>query len=479
MTPTQDPLAIYRLGKQGTPSTFQAPDPFEEEEEEDPLAKYRTKPPEKENAITSFAKDIPRKQYGIAARVGETILGAPEDIRKGFGTLLDMTLGNASEYLTGKKQPELREFLKNPPVYGALSGKLPTSEDVKENVTKPLSKAITGDENILEPKSEPEKFVQEATKTLTQLSLPGGGASTWAQRTALAFAGETAKEATKYLGFDPSKQEIAKLATLGITSLAQIGNAPQFARQYFQQQRNAIPRGVRFNAQPMQQRLNQIRNSEWFRVGDPASTRAARALVDDVEGLVNNGTVGARDAMRMREVINEAAENLGAFAVDRRHRGAHAGHVNEVRDALIHGMEQTLGHQYPNWWGEYQNANAVFGITRRSSALGDFIASNYAKPLVSEAGKVLFGNAIAKGGAGVAKLALATGAIATGAKAIELTNRIMRSPTLRRYYQDVVAQAGRQDAAAMSKALSKFDEESAKEEKSTKARRVLSRPSQK
>ena len=496
MTTQSDPLAIYRIGKMGAPKALQQTNPFEESQESDLLAEYRTKKMEDTNYSL---KDVPRVAGGLAARSGEIVAGSLGNLQKGFGSLLDLTLGNLSEKVTGKKQPEFREFLRNPlstlgkyakdiediekqslaPGERSTFAQLPTSEDIRENITKPASEHFTGEPEYLEPKNEYERFAQEFTQDLTALALPGSGVQSWMGRIGLSLAGNTAKETAKQMGFSPSTQELAKIGTLGIVSLAQIGNAPKFARDYFQQSKSMIPKGVRFNSQPLQAALHQVKNTQWFRGHSTPSTMAAREMIEAIEKRIQRGSINAHDAMTLRENINELAKNLGAFKVEGTQRTAHVGHLNEVRDALMEGMEQTIGKQYPSWWNTYQDANAVFGITQRSSALGNFIANNYAKPVISDAGKILFGNALARGTAGVAKLGIAGAGIASGAKVVELTNRMARSKTLRKYYAEVVKSAAKGDSIAMSEALNKFDEYALKEEKEKKALKPIIHRNQK
>jgi hypothetical protein len=492
MNNQNDPLALFRINKQGIPQTLTPPDPLQMESD-DPLNVYRIKKPEEKHAYN--VKDFARVPAGLSARGIETLIGAPEETKRGFGGLLDLVIGGSTEYISGEKNPKLREFLRDPlsslgehretaeelerkslsPGESSIFTKMPTSEEVKEQFTKPLSKSLTGEENVLEPKSEPERFAQEFTQDLVRLAIPGSGVNSWLGRIGLSIGGNSAKEISKQLGFSPSTQELVKMGTLGILSLAQLGNAPQFARQHFQQTKAAMPRGVRINTTPLQTALNRIRRTDWFRGHNVPETRAAREMIQSIEERIQGGTIPIHDAMTLRENLNSMAESLGAFNVERGQRTAHVARLNEVRDALIQGMEQTVGRQYPQWWNQYQQANQAFGITQRSTALGNFIANNYARPIVSDAGKILFGNALAKGAAGVAKLGIATAGIASGAKAITLVNR-MRSPLLRRYYGQVLNCAARGDSIAMANALRKFDEESLKEEKKEKIINNLRNP---
>jgi len=402
MNETNDPLAIYRIAKKGV-NTPLNPDlfPDDESESDNPIDKYRIKPIEQHE---SMIKDLPRKAAGLAARGAEAAIGAPEETKKGISTILDYVIGVPTEYLTGKKHPKFRQFLRDPTsIYtpeqletikdfekehgqvgeANLFQEMPTSQEVKENITKPASKDILGNENALEPKSETERFGQEFTQDLVRLSLPGSGAHTWTGKVGLAFAGNSTKEIAKLYGFSPSTQELVKFGTLGILSLAQIGNAPQFARELFQNSKKILPRGIAFKTGPLENLLNKVKNSDWYKGHSTPSTGAAREMIEAIESRINNGTLNAHQAMKLRENINEYRGNLGAFKVDRSGKNTHIAHLDEVQNALIKGMEETLGKQYPNWWKQYQGANQAYAITQRSSAIGNLIANNYAKPLVS------------------------------------------------------------------------------------------------
>lgn len=485
-----DPLAIYRISNTGVPLSFSKPEEISEQEEEDRLNKYRIKPPEKhEEGLNYITRPI-----SYAARTAETIAGLPGEQQRGVGGLLELLVAPATEYVTGKKQPELRKFLKDPlsalgkhrelveelekesnaPGESSIFTQLPTSEEIKENITKPASDYITGKENILEP-SKFEKPVQESLQDFIRLSLPGNKSSKMA-RLSISVGSNLSKELAGVLGYEPSTQEMIKMGTMGLFTLAGIGNAPKFAKEYFNQVSNAMPRGVFYKTGILDKELLKIKQQDWYRLSNAPSTKAARELIETIEkAITTKGTMSARDGMYLRKVINEYADNLGAFAVEKGGKSAHIAHVDEVRKALIKGMEETLGKQYPKWWKEYQNANQAFAMTQKSGKWAEFISNNYTKPLISDAGKILFANILPKTGAGILKLGTSGIAIASGAKGIQIAYRVAKSPTLRKYYGQVVKAAAKQDVAALAKALDKFDQESLEEEKKEKAIKRISK----
>lgn len=479
MNATQNPLSIYRISKKGVSGSVNKKDAFDydyegeknNEQINNPLEQYRINPPEKMQKYG--LKDIFRVGGGLGARSLEIAAGTPGNIQNFAGFILDKVVGAPLEFVTGKEHPKIRHGLKS------AFKTLPSSEEIKESVTKSISEKILGNKEALEPKNEPERFAQEFTQDLVSLALPGSGVTSTLGKVGLALAGNSAKEVAKQYGFSPSTQEWIKFGTLGVISLANIGNAPKYASQLFEDVKSQMGRGVRFNTNSLKNEINKIKQSSWYKGHTTPSTAAAREMIDAIEKRIKNSTMSAQEAMQLRENINEMRGNLGAYKVEGTGKSSHVSKLNDVQNALITGMEQTLGQTHPSWWKQYQNANQAYAITKSSSAVGNFIANNYGKPILSDAGKILFGNAVAKGAAGVAKLGVAGAGIATGAKAISIVNRVWKSPVLRRYYKDVVNSSLRSDSLAMMNSLEKFDKESLKEQEQERAKNVLRGPRQK
>jgi len=350
--------------------------------------------------------------------------------------------------------------------FNALSPDLELEEEtgeVERHKAKPLpstkefrefTKGKTG--KYLEPKSEFTKGSQEILEDIgSAFSTPFMGF--W-KSLLLPVGGQAVKQVIKKSGGGEIAQEVGKQGFMLISSIGSLGNAPKVARDAMNQTERMIPQGVRFSAQPTEQALNRIKNSPWYRTGRTSNKSPAMDEIARIEQKIQNGTIDAHDAMQLRRDINEARKKLGAwFQPDKPPNKKQAlKYLDEVDDALFRSMENYGSRVRPDWLKNYKSANEAFKITERSRVLSDFIAE-HAKPLQSQTAKILFHMGAASGGLSIPTVGALAGTGLAATKAIQITNRMIRSPILRNHYLDVIKHAAAGNSAAMNKSLQKFD----------------------
>lgn len=325
-----------------------------------------------------------------------------------------------------------------------------TTKELRE-----LTKKSTGE--YLEPKTDAEKAGQEISEEIGGMFAVPGGLSN-IQKMLIPVFGQTSKEVVKKFGGSEKEQDMAKLATMGLASFAQLGNAPRVAREALNAAEQMIPRGLRFTAQPTQRALNQIRNSQWYRSGVTPQKQAAFGLIERIENQIQNGFIDGRMAMQLRRDINEIRRNMGGFLVPfKADRTASLNYINQVDRALLDSMENYGTRVNPRWWNNYNLANEAFRITQRSQALSEFIHNSGGKKLISEAGKYLLAPALTISASTVPVVGAGIATGIAGMKTIQILNRVVRSPILRRHYADVLRVAATGNANATRKALEQFD----------------------
>ncbi len=338
--------------------------------------------------------------------------------------------------------------------------KLPGPKELREKAKERSGK-------YLEPKSEFTKASQETLEDIGgAFSTPFIGA--W-NAIIGPIGGQAVKQVIKASGGGETAQDIGKLGFMVVSSIANIGNAPRAAGEALRQSENMITQGVRFSAQPTENALNNIRNSNWFRTGRTPSKGPAMDEITRIEQRIQNGTIDAHEAMQLRRDINEARRQLGGFQLDRPvNRRQALRYLDEVDNALMQSMENYGRNVNPQWLRQYQLGNEAFRVTQRSQLISDFV-SQHAKPLQSQTAKTLFHLGAATGALHLPTIG-AIGAIgAATAKGVQLINRMIRSPVLRNHYQQVLSQASAGNIRAMQNALEKFDIASKKiEEKEEK-----------
>ena len=345
--------------------------------------------------------------------------------------------------------PELSENEEGMP-YGpgeAPQG-LPGPHELRE-----FTKEKTG--KYLEPKSELSKATQEISSDIgSMFSTPGLAA--W-QKILQPIGGQIIKQVIKASGGGESAQEWGKFGFMGLSTIAQLGNAPKVASRALAQVEQMLPQGLRFSTKPTEQALMKIKNTPWYKTGRTPSKGSAFDEIERIEKAIQNGTIDAHEAMQLRRDINEARKELGAFKLNQvADTKAARRYLDEVDNALMESFENYGKNINPEWLKSYKLANEAFRVTQRSRQISDFI-SKHAKPLQSETAKTLFHVAGTSGALNVPLIATAAAPTLAAAKTIQIMNRMIRSPVLRNHYIEVLSQAAIGNAAATQKALEKFD----------------------
>lgn len=334
---------------------------------------------------------------------------------------------------------------------------LPSSSKLRE-----FTKEKTG--NKFEPKHEFTKNSQEALTDIgAGLPFPGG----WGIKLLMPIMGQGVKATFKNQGSSEKNADIAKNVFMMGATIANIGNAPQMARNAYNEAVNMIPQTTRMATRRVENGLNTLRNQSWFRTGRTTAKGPAMDEITRIEDAIQHGSMNVHDAMQIRRDINEARRKLGSFLYEPGMDKASARqYLDRVDEVLREGLEDFGTKTNPQWLHAYERANQAYGVTRQSQVLQDYISSHaLTKPIQSQTAKALFNLGGAAAISHMPGVAIGAVPILGGAKGIQILNRMYRSPLLRNYYLEVLSAATAQNAGAMNRALTKFDKEAEKLER--------------
>lgn len=394
------------------------------------------------------------------ARTIETVLGYPGNLKK--------AAKQTSEFLQSFLPEEMK--LKKPdyfePTKGSLEEKLynpPTSQDVREKGTKPLSKKIFGEENYLEPKNEYEKVAGELNQDITSFFLPGTRGLRLSTKLGAPIAGNLVKEGSKYLGTSEENAEKAKLGVMLMTTIANQSQPGQFASQRIGQAKQMIPETATVNAAPLAQRLMPLytRLQRGLRV--PSKSRTLQGM-EDLANQVQNGRMNLRSLMEARDHINEWISEAGGWDVPRNTRDASVRNLNDLKRQIIDTINENMTNRFPEAGELYRTGYEAAAVTHESNFISNYLERNYGRKLASMGAKVAF-PALAGGSLALPKLGVAAGIGAPIYQTGKVLYRIGNSPTLARYYHDTIRYSMIGNTPEMVKSLAKFDKEMLKEEK--------------
>lgn len=422
---------------------------------------------EEETKEESWPDYLKRNALQHAARVSETVLGFPGAAKQVFQRSRkeleehlpeELRVSELEQKAFGKpEQNTLEAFLMQPP----------TSSDIREKGTPHVASKLGKDKDYLEPKNEGERFAGDLTQDITSFFLPGSGRLKLAVRLGAPVLGNLAKEGVKYAGGDQEIAEKVKMGVMLATSLSGQSNPQQFASQRIRTAREMVPKNATTNARPLIEKIAGIQGRLSRGLSVPSKSRTQQGI-RDLANQIHNGKIGFHSLMDARDNINEWISEAGGWDVPRAQRDATLYNLNDLKKQITTTLDEGLTKQFPNAGELYKTGYEAAAVTHQSNAISNFIRNNFGKKVESIGIKLLFPTAIGGlayapkvGAAGIAAYPLYKGG--------QILYRVAESPTLARYYQDVITNSVSGNVPAMIESMQKLDKALLEEEKKQKA----------
>src|SRR5216684_52062 len=407
------------------------------------------------------AEYLKRNSSQLGARAFETVAGLPGNLQKAYYQFQDTIpqlkeLKEQGEQIFGKSNDD--EF--------SLS-KLPTSQDIRENLTPEVSKNLFGNKEYLEPHGKGEEVAGNLAQDITSFFMPGTGQLRLATRLGAPILGNLTKEGLKYLGVEESNAEKAKLGTMLITSIAGQSQPKEFANQRISQAKQMIPDTASVNAIPLSNRLLPLYNRLNRGLNVPSKSRAMQGM-RDLANQVQGNRINLRSVMDARDNVNEWIAEAGGWDVPRPTRDAAIRNINELKTQIIRTIDENMAQRFPDAGELYRTGYEAAAVNHRSNAISNFVEKNFGRKTASVGAKLLFPSIA--GSAAIFPKAAVGGALAFPIyKTGQIAYRVANSPTLARYYSDVLNYSLQGNTPAMVKSLAALDKKLAKDEENNKA----------
>jgi len=409
------------------------------------------------------------------ARGGETVLGYPGNLKKSVGQARDYIeslFGVPEEERLSKKgeetfgKPEkgsIEEFAFNPP----------TSAEIRETGTKKVAEKLTGDTEYLEPRTKEEEASGEFTQDLTSMFMPGTRRLNWLTRIGAPIAGNLTKQGVKFLGGSEETAEKAKLGVMLMSTLASQSNPAEFSRNRIAQAKNMIPETATVSSGPLARRLRPVYNYINSGLRNVPSAARTREIINDLADQSRTGRINMRSLMKARDDVNELINDAGGFDVHPDVRDRTVNNLNRAKRAIIQTIDENMSARFPQAAELYRTGYEASAVTHTSNAISNFLEKRFGRTLASVGARLLF--PAATGGAALIgpKALVATTIGLPLYQTGKVMYRVANSPTLARYYQDVITSSTLGNTAAMVKSLSKFDKAMLKEEEKEKKGRGI------
>lgn len=403
----------------------------------------------------SLGSNIGRQVGRGAARVAETVLGAP----RAFGEFLEALVPEkalkygAEKIGLGQGAENLLENTKRFAPYKLF----PKSEDIRENVTKTLFG------KKLEPKNEWEQKADDLVSDFTALALPLPGMKLKFLKPALlALGANAASEGVGKIGGTEKQKAYTKIGTILAGSMINPKGAENLSKNLYSQARSARPTDAKVTAKNLTSSVDSLEKQ--LIKGDPGATskRKSLGLIKDIKSKIKNNEIDIEELEQFKRDINEARSGLfEEFKVDKVGRKSAKRNLDTVSKYIDNTLKE-YGKVNPEWEAFYRPANEVHGAIAQSKRVRNWIGKNMKyigfPSIAAELGLYHFGSPSMAGGA-IAGLGVLTAGLGTA----EILSRVIKSPALRKHYTNVISGALKEDAIVVRENLRKIDNELRKE----------------
>jgi len=406
---------------------------LEEEKEPEPVPVEQQKPQEFPfEGENDLEREIERAQARTTSRIAETVLGAPGDISNFITSLLGLP-----------KAP-----------IGYLSS------DVLKKGSEKLTAGYT------KPKNEFEKAVDEASETFASMALPGSWGYGFARNLGIPIASTLTKEGLKSK-FGEKEGTYGGLGVMVFLDLLggriSQGGAKKFAGDLFKQRNSTIPEGAKTDAHALKTSMQDLQK-ELKKGGIATSDKPALNKIDEVISAISDeGVISVEELPKFQTKINEAIKEAGGFEIQapREVKQKAVRNLNQVKDKIVEAQTKYGEIQNPEFLDLHKQANRAFAVYEQSNKLSNFFRKHFGNKITNPIMKTLLGlGTSAAAGAGaifspaITGLAGAAGGSALGLyQAFKLGYRVVKSPELRRHYQEVLKNAASNNVAKTEKSL--------------------------
>jgi hypothetical protein len=324
----------------------------------------------------------------------------------------------------------------------------PTPENIRE-IGRP------GANGYLEPQGNIEKFGDEFISDFIPLVVGGTGLANAAK---ISGIGNIAGLATKHITGSEGAGDLVKAGTILGTSLWGTPKLKDVARDAYKKAESLLPEGAQVESASLRPIIDKVehRLSKGFKEG--LGKKELGSLVGQLQDkITSGGKIAVSDLLQSKQELNEIIGDI----IDKEGRlkgifGTLPELNNSIKDA-ISGYSKVN----PEFVKNLKQADDMWQGIYHSAPISQWIKKHVNKHILKYAGTAALLGA-GKVGVGAAAGLAAKGYV--GLKALETTEQLLRSPSIRKHYLAALKAAASENAAVFTRQISKLDQEIGKQE---------------
>jgi len=246
------------------------------------------------------------------------------------------------------------------------------------------------------------------------------------------------------------------------------GGAKRHLSKLYGEAEEAIKGGAKVAVPQLSKSLKTLKKD--LKAGlEAGSEVAVLNKVQKLQDKIKKGKIDVKELWASKRSINEEMAKAIYDAPNKTSKARARNLFKKVNKDLNSELAK-YGEKNPAFGKAFKSAEEGFATHAQSQAIGNFIKKNTRYTPLSPLLYPIIHSMQVPGAAGSAGIAGGLGLYKGG----QLAYRMAKSPTLRRYYADLMKSAAAQDAAAVNRNLKKLDEELTKtDEKEVTGRFVL------
>ena len=373
-------------------------------------------------------REIERNIAQGTSRIGETILGLPGDLSNFVRGLF----GDESET------------------------NLPTSKSLREKSEK-YSLGYT------KPQNEFEERSNEVLQDIASFMLPGSGKYNLVRNLGIPIVANLVKEGASYTG-NEKLGDAAKIGTMIMLDLMhhKAGGAKKYAGSLFDQSEKLVPEGAALRSEKLEKSLFDLEKS-LASGGSAPSTEKALKKVSEIKSKMKNGEIEINELIDFRKNINEIKTELGGYEVQlpKSIKKKAIANLDLVKNQIIKSLDEYGSKSNPEFGKLNKSANEAYAAYESSNKMAEFIkksAKGFTKNPGTKALLSLSGISGAYMYPGiVAKAGIAAVPLYAGYETYKVFHQVMKSPTLRKFYGNILKGAAAGNASQVSKNVQALD----------------------
>ncbi|HMK58316.1 MAG TPA: hypothetical protein VK462_04635 [Nitrososphaeraceae archaeon] len=335
---------------------------------------------------------------------------------------------------------------------------LPTSEKLKK-FSEEASLGYT------KPRGEFEEKSDEVLQDIASFMTPGSPKYSFVRNIGIPVVANLAKEGIKYGGSE-KMGDAAKIGTMITLDLLNLkgGGAKKFAGNLFNESEKLIPKGQTLKSSTLEKSILNLEKSLESGGSAPSKEKALKKI-SEIQSKMKNGEIEVSELVDFRKNINEIKSELGGYEVQlpKHIKKKAIANLDLVKKQVINALDEYGTKSNPEFGKLNKSANEAYAAYESSDKIANFIKKTVKNSIKNPGVKTILG--LAGGGYGLATKGAVLGKTAAlgalplyaGYEGYKVLHQVMKSPTLRKFYGNILKGAASGNASQVSKNAKALD----------------------